>query len=347
MDRLIVTRGIAGRLSESARHARTNTFAIMKRFLLASTALAAIAFGAVTVPTDSQDVPEIVIASSTFDSATAGYYAYKSGMFKRAGLNVTFTPMGPAAIPSAVAGGAVQIAGNNLFSVIAARARNIPFVLIAPGAVFDKTDEDGYVGLIVKKSAALKTGKDFAGKTIGVNELKGFNAVAAQAWIDKTGGDSSKAKFVEIPAPAAAEAVRQGRIDGVILTVPFLGQAMATGDFKVLTDSYSAIASTYLGLGWMTTQAYADAHPEIIAKFSRVIRDAALYVNAHHDETVQMMADLAKVDPSTLRNVTRVSFAPYLSAAQIQPVIDACVKYHVIDKPFYASELIHVMAAKP
>lgn len=318
----------------------------MKRSLFACAALAVLLPGALAVPVHSQESPEIVIASSTFDSATAGYYAYKSGMFKAAGLNVKFTPMAPAGIPAAVAGGSVQIAGNNLFSVIAARARNVPFVLIAPGAVFDKTDEDGYVGLIVKKSAPLKTGKDFAGKTIGVNELKGFNAVAAQAWIDKSGGDSSNVKFVEIPAPAASEAVRQGRIDGVILTVPFLGQAMATGDFKVLTDSYSAIAPTYLGLGWMTTQAYADAHPDIIAKFSRVIRDASIYVNAHHEETVQMMAELAKVDPSTLRNVTRVSFAPYLSASQIQPVVDACVKYHVIDKPFYASEMIHVMALK-
>ena len=318
----------------------------MKRFVLTAAAITVL-LASSAAPTQSQDMPEIVVASSTFDSATAGYYAYKAGLFKKAGLNVTFTPMGPAAIPSAVAGGAVQIAGNNLFSVIAARARNVPFVLIAPGAVFDKTDENGYVGLIVKKSAALKTGKDFTGKTIGVNELKGFNAVAAEAWVDKTGGDSSTVKFIEIPAPAGAEAVRQGRIDGVILTVPFLGQAMASGDFKVLTDSYSAIAPSYLGLGWMTTQAYADAHPDIIAKFSRVIHDAALYVNAHHEETVQMMADLAKVDPGTIRGNTRVSFAPYLSAAQIQPVIDACVRYHVIDKSFYASEMIHVMAARP
>lgn len=307
---------------------------------------AAIAAGSVA-PTESQDMPDITIASSTFDSATAGYYAYKTGMFKKAGLNVTFVPMGPAAIPSAVAGGTIQIASNNLFSVVEARARNVPFTLIAPGAVFDKSDEDGYVGLIVRKSSGLHTGKDFTGKTVGVNELKGFNALAAMAWIDQTGGDATQVHFVEIPAPAAAAAVTAGRIDAVILTVPFLGQAMAGGDFRVLGDTYSSIAKSYLGLGWVTTQAYADAHPDIIARFSRVIRDASIEVNAHHDETVEMMAELAKVDPSTIRGNTRVTFAPYLTPALVQPVIDVSAKYHVIDKSFNAAEMISPNAIKP
>jgi NitT/TauT family transport system substrate-binding protein len=314
---------------------------------IAAFILCALALGTVAAPTNSQDLPAIVIASSTFDSATAGYYAYKSGMFKKAGLNVTFMPMGPAAIPSAVAGGTVQIAGNNLFSVIEARSHNVPFVLIAPGATFDKTDEDGYVGLLVKKGADLHTGKDFTGKTVGVNELKGFNALAAMTWIDQTGGDSTKVHFVEIPAPAAAAAVSSGRIDATILTVPFLAAALKGGDLDVLTDSYSSIAKSYLGLAWITTQAYADAHPDVIAKFSRVIRDAALYVNAHHEDTVQMMADLAQQDPSTVRGTTRVTFAPYLTPAMVQPVIDVSAKYHVIDKSFNAADMISPNAIKP
>jgi NitT/TauT family transport system substrate-binding protein len=319
----------------------------MKRSLFACAAAALLLSGTVTAPAQSQDSPEIVIASSTFDSATAGYYAYKTGMFKKAGLNVTFTAMAPPGIPAAVASGAVQIASNNLFSLVEARARNVPFVLIAPGASFDKTDEDGYVGLIVKKSSTLQTGKDFVGKTVGVNEVKGFNALAAMTWIDQTGGDSTKVKFVEIPAPAAAAAVSSGRIDATILTVPFLGAALALGDVKVLTDSYSSIAKSYLGLAWVTTQAYADAHPDVIAKFSRVIRDAAIYVNAHHEDSVQMMSELAKVDPSTFRGITRVTFAPYLTPAMVQPVIDVSAKYHVIEKSFNAADMISPNAIKP
>lgn len=309
-------------------------------------ALALAFVGANVMPIASEDLPDIIIASSTFDSATAGYYAFKSGMFKKAGINVTYQP-GGAGIPPAVAGGSIQIGANNIFNVIAGHTRGVPFTIVAPGAVFDKTDEDGYVGLIVKKSSTFKTGKDFAGKIIGVNELNGFNHLSAMAWIDATGGDSSTAKYVEIPAAAAGAAISAGRIDGSVITVPYLGQSLATGDTRVVTNAYSSVAPSYLGVAWFTTTQFADAHPDLIQRFSRVIRDASIYVNAHHEETVQMMADLAKVDPAVIRSSTRVSFAPYVTPPLIQPVIDLLAKYKVIDKSFPATEIISANAIKP
>ena len=112
----------------------------------------------------------------------AGYYAYKTGMFKRAGLNVTFTPMGPAAIPSAVAGGAVQIAGNNLFSVIAARARNIPFVLIAPSAIH-RTKVSVNSAILVTTNSPLKTALESDTLTYTIDQA--LHADGAQPTVSK------------------------------------------------------------------------------------------------------------------------------------------------------------------
>jgi ABC-type nitrate/sulfonate/bicarbonate transport system substrate-binding protein len=319
----------------------------IRRSHFAVTAAAAFAFAVASPGVATSDaVPAITIASSTFDSATAGYYAYQAGLFKKAGLDVTFVPMTPAAIPPAVVGGSVQIASSNLFSVVEAYAHGTPFTVIAPGAVFDKTDEDGYVGLIVRKDAALRTGRDFTGKTIGVPALKDFNTLATMAWIDHNGGDSSSVKFLEVPAPVAGDAVISGRIDATVLTTPFLAKALNTGSVRVVTDTYSSIGNSYLGLGWITTKAYADAHPDVIAKFSRAIHDASVYVNAHHDATVDMMAALAKVDPSTIRSNVRVSFATTLNKALIQPVVDVSARYHVIDKSFDAGDLVSRYAYK-
>jgi ABC-type nitrate/sulfonate/bicarbonate transport system substrate-binding protein len=317
------------------------------RFYFVVSAFAALVFAiSSSGVATSDDLPAITIASSTFDSATAGYYAYQAGLFKKAGLDVTFVPMTPAAIPPAVVGGTVQIASSNLFSVVEAYSHGTPFTVIAPGAVFDKTDEDGYVGLIVRKDATLRSGRDFTAKTIGVPALKDFNTLATMAWIDHNGGDSSTVKFIEIPAPIAGDAVVAGRIDATVLTTPFLAKALGGGNVRVVSDTYSAIAKSYLGLGWITTKAYADAHPDIIAKFSRAIHDASLYVNAHHDATVDMMAALAKVDPSTIRANVRVSFASALNKALIQPVVDVSAHYHVIEHPFDAGELISPYAYK-
>jgi NitT/TauT family transport system substrate-binding protein len=319
----------------------------ISRFPYVLSAFAAVIFGiSSSGVATSDDLPAITIASSTFDSATAGYYAYQTGLFKKAGLDVTFVPMTPAAIPPAVVGGSVQIAASNLFSVVEAYAHGTPFTVIAPGAIFDKSDEDGYVGLIVRKDTTLRTGRDFAGKTVGVPALKDFNTLATMSWIDRSGGDSSTVKFVEIPAPVAGDAVVAGRIDATVLTTPFLAKALSGGNVRVVSDTYSSIAKSYLGLGWITTKAYADAHPDVIRRFSRVIHDASIYVNAHHDATVEMMAALAKVEPSAVRANVRVSFAPTLNKALVQPVIDVSARYHVIDRSFDAAELLSPYAYK-
>jgi ABC-type nitrate/sulfonate/bicarbonate transport system substrate-binding protein len=319
----------------------------LRRVLVGGGVSCALLFGLLGAPSESQDMIPITIASSQFDSSTAGYYAYKTGMFKKAGLDVTYMPMGSGAIAPAVIGGTVTFGGSNLFSVVEARAHGVPVVVIAPGATFDKTDEDGYVGFIVAKNSPIHSGKDLNGKTVGTPALKDFNALAVMAWIDQTGGDSSTVHFVELPASIGAASVVAGRVDATVLTVPYLKPAVDSGNVRVLTDAYSSIAKAFLGLGWIATQAYADAHPDVVARFSRVIHDADVYVNAHHEETVEMMAEYAKVDPSAIRGTTRVSFAPYVTAAMLQPVIDISARYHIIDKSFPAAEMISPSALQP
>jgi len=268
-------------------------------------------------------------------------------MMKAAGLNVTFTPMTPAAIPPAVIGGTIQIAGSNLVNIIEAHARNVPFTLVAPSAMFDDSDLNGYAGLLVRSDSPIRTAKDLNGKNLGVPALRDFNSLSVMAWVDQNGGDASTLHLVETAAPLSKPALMAGRIDATILTTPLLQVAMADGELRVIANPYTAYGKSYLGLGWVTTTAYANANPDIIGRFGRAIRDANLYCNAHHAETVEMMADLNKVDPATFRTMTRVKFAPYLVASMIQPLINVALKYKVIEASFDAQELISPYALKP
>jgi NitT/TauT family transport system substrate-binding protein len=295
----------------------------------------------------AQTLPAVTLAASTFDSTTAGLYAVRSGMFKAAGLDVTFVPMTPAAIPPAVIGGTIQIAGSNLLNIIEAHARNVPFTLIAPSAMFDESDFTGYAGLLVRKDSPIRSARDLNGKSLGVPALRDFNSVSVMAWIDQNGGDASSLKLVETAAPVSKAAILAGRIDATILTTPLLQAAMADGELRSIGNPYTAYGKSYLGLAWVSTTAYAGANPEVIARFGRVIHDANLYCNAHHAETVDMMAELNKIDPATVRSMTRVKFAPYLVASMIQPLIATAVKYKVIEQSFDAQELISPAALKP
>lgn len=311
---------------------------------LSAVALLVSALSPVAAP--SQEVVSLTIAGSTFDASTTAYYATKAGLFKKAGLNVTFTPMNPAAILPAVASGAVQIGGSNLLNVIEAHSRGVPFTIVAPSAEFNDKDVPGLQGIIVAGDSKITSGKDLIGKTVAVASLNDLNAISARAWIDRTGGDSSQVKFLELPPATSAAAVSQGRADATILSTPFLGQATDNG-LRVVSETYSSISKDFLGLGWVTTTDYASKHPDVIDKFARVMRDAAIYCNSHQNETATIMAELAQTTPESLRRQKRVLFPPYVDAAQIQPLIDIAARYKFISAPFPAQELISPLALKP
>ena len=65
------------------------------------------------------------------------------GFFKTAGLRVEFQQFNNGqAIAGAVAGGALDIAISNIVAMTQAHAKNVPFVIVAPGAVYLASDAD-------------------------------------------------------------------------------------------------------------------------------------------------------------------------------------------------------------
>jgi NitT/TauT family transport system substrate-binding protein len=288
----------------------------------------------------AQELPLIRIAASTNDSTTPAIYAIKAGLFKNAGLNVELTAMNSgAAVASAVAGSAIQIGNSSLLNLIEAHVKHVPFTLVGTSAMIDPSVL--YGALVVKKDSPIRTGRDLNGKTIAVPALQDFDWVSARAWIDQNGGDSSTVRFIELSSAASLQAVVDGRIDTTILAVPTLTQGMDTGSLRVLGNAFEAIAKRYIYIGWFTTQDYATKNRDVVERFSRVMHDAAVYCNAHHAETADLIVQFAKLDPKIAAHMQRVTFAENLTPSLIQPLIDVAAKYKAIDKGFDASELIN------
>jgi NitT/TauT family transport system substrate-binding protein len=308
--------------------------------------LVAVLAGASGVPTRAQESPPIKIAASTNDSTTAAVYAVKAGLFKKAGLNVELTGMNSgAAVAAAVAGGSVQIGAGSLMSLITAHEKHVPFTLVANSAIM--LSEVLYGALVVKKDSPIRTGRDLNGKTVATPALRDFNAISTMAWVDANGGDSSTLKFVELSAPASLQGVIDGRIDTSIIATPVLTQGLEGGQIRVLGNAFDAISKRYIYIGWFTTEDFASKNRDAIERFTRVMHDAAVYCNAHHAETADMIVEFAKIDPKVAAGMTRVMFAEYLSAPLIQPMIDVAAKYKLIEKRFDAQDLISPYALKP
>jgi NitT/TauT family transport system substrate-binding protein len=273
------------------------------------------------------------------DSIAPAVWAQQSGQFKKNGLDVDVeSQRSGSAVASAVSGGSYQFGKSSLPALIIAHSRGIPFVLVAPGGLYEASNP--VIGLLVRNDSTIKTGADLNGKTVAVSSLSDLYAIATRQWVDKHGGDSSTLKLIEMPISAVAPALAAGRVDAGCCIEPALEAALGDGKVKVLCAPCDAIAPAFLYTGWFTTADYAEKNRSVIDAFAKTIREVAAYTNAHRAATDDAMSKFSGVPVATMRKMRRVTNATALDVKMIQPLIDATARANVIAKPFDAKELL-------
>jgi len=309
-------------------------------------AFAMLALGTTGTAFGQNDDTVIRVAGSLTDSTTPLLYADKAQLFERAGLKVSvqrFTT--GASIATAVAGGTLDIGSFNMFGLVLAHAKGLPFSLIAPGSVYRSESPDG--GLLVTTNSPLRTAKDFNGKTIGALSLQDLSTFAVESWIDKNGGDSKTVHFVEVPQPLVMPALEAGRVDGSSASEPIFDEATSTGKYRVAALTLSAIAPRWEEAAWYANVEWIERHRALVQKFVSVMHEANVYVQGHPAETLPLIAAYLGVDPGSIAHIRRTTHAEYLNPREIQPVIDVAAKYKAIPASYPAEELINAVALRP
>jgi ABC-type nitrate/sulfonate/bicarbonate transport system substrate-binding protein len=109
---------------------------------------------------------------------------------------------------------------------------------------------------------------------------------------------------------------------------------------RVLGQSFGAIAPHFLFSAWFAKPDWVKQNPAIAKAFATVVAQAAAYTNGHHAETVSLASAFTGIPATAYSGMTRAINGTDLRAADIQPVIDAAAKYHIITNGFAADELI-------
>jgi NitT/TauT family transport system substrate-binding protein len=287
----------------------------------------------------AQALATVRAALIPIEPASSIYYAQTNGFFSKAGLDVQITqnPSSPA-LAAAVASGTYDIAYAPVSTLAVAHSRGLPFVAIAPGV---ETVPGVITGAIMVPTAStIKTGKDCNGKTFGTAGLGTIAEYQPRAWIDKTGGDSTTLKFIEIPFPETIAALNAGRVDAAYLVEPFITVATKSNTVRLLATGDEAIGTRFLSTAWYTTSQWANAHPDLVARFVAAMAEAARWGNANQDKVVPILAKELKADPVLAAAAHRPFFAERLVAAQMQPWIDVTARYAKFPT-FPASALIY------
>ena len=302
--------------------------------------LLALALG-ITPSWGAADAPVLttihVGTTNNSDSSLEPVYAKAGGLFKRSGLDArveSFSSGG--AILDAVVAGALDVGFTNIASAGAALARGLPIVLLAPSMLYTSKSPINF--LVAARGSTLKTGADFAGKTIGVSTLTGELQIGASAWIDRAGGDAKSVHFVEIPFAAMVPALKQGRIDAAVLSEPAFTENK--DDIEYIGDASAGSGSRFLVAGFVSSKAWVAANPETARRFVTAMLLTARWANTHRAETGRILAEERKTDPAIVAVMNRATFGDALTAAIVQPLLDAAYKYGTLKQPVKGADLI-------
>lgn len=293
-----------------------------------------------------QGIITMHIASAPTLGARAAIYAERTGIFRKYGLNVDLQPMasGGAAL-AAVIGGSMQVDYLNTITLVEAHARGVALEIVAPGGYYSSAKP--YALLFVKKDAPIQSGRDLNGKTIASGSLKDINAICTLAWIDANGGDSKTVRAVELSNPAIMPALDDGRIAAATLLPPYQAEALDSGRYRVLGKSYDAVAKSFEFAAWVATKDYALKNQDAVQRFAAAMREASTIANANPSKTTEMVAAFTGVEPGVVERSPGSGDPPYLEPSDLQPVIEASVKYGLIPKTFDGAELLNPVVRRP
>jgi NitT/TauT family transport system substrate-binding protein len=310
----------------------------MTRAGVLATAAAALALP--SRPTVAQALEKIRLAGVPSDDMVPEYYAVKTGMYQKAGLDVEIIPTssGSAATTAIVAGSYEMGKGSPIASFLA-HLRGLPLVVVGTNTVWDVRRPFNVI--TVATDSNIKTGADLNGKIACSPGLNDINTLAISAWMDKNGGDSKTLKWVEIPLSAAGAALAEHRVDVAALLEPALTAAVETGKVRILAPGFNAIAERFI-IGLLFANAdWAAKHPDAVKKWMRVTYEAGAYTNTHRSETAQLMSDITKIPLPLFAKMTRAETGTTATAdpALLQPLIDTAAKYNHIPRAFPARDL--------
>jgi len=291
-------------------------------------------------PARAQTLATIRYLSSPSDDQLPVLYAQKNNLFQAAGIElVAQRAQSGAAVAQAVVGGAIDIGKGSLMSLIAAHARGIPFELIAPAAIHREGSSTNSA-VIVAVDSPIRSVADLPGKVVSSTAVGDIGYLGVRALVDAAGGDSSAVRWVELPTSAVAAAIEAGRVEAGITVEPYMSKLLAGGKVRVLVDPLNGYRRQILEGAYFAMHDYIGAHRDAVARFARVLQQAATYTNAHLAETLPLFIAYSGMDPETVMKMHHAEIATTFDAADIQPIVDTAAKYKTIPQRFDARELI-------
>lgn len=242
---------------------------------------------------------------------TPAYVAQKIGLFKKSNLDVQISMFrGGAAVQEAMNAGAADLMsyfGPAVALAVSKGAKEKFVMAVLPGAA-------GWT-CIVKANSPIKTVKDLDGKKVGISSKASTSDMAA-LWMAERAGITVQ----QIPLGAGlAPGLRSGQVDAIVFSALTTQREILSGRARLLVDVGKEMPPT-LANGYVASQAMIDKRPAELRTTIAALLDAAAYMRANRQWTLDFLKEFAKSDDATLNEALYKQVVEQISAdGHIEP----------------------------
>jgi NitT/TauT family transport system substrate-binding protein len=267
------------------------------------------------------DAPDVLVAAVPATGAAALYIAQDRGFFSEAGVHVRIvSSVSAASVLAGLVHGSVAVSLGQWTSALAAQAHGIRLRAVAAG----NTGAQGLEELVSLPGSGITRPGQLAGKTIAVNALAGLSQLLAEAALAADGIRPASLHWVAVPFPDMAAVLSERRADAAFLIQPYLTADRLTELADIDTGTTAGFPIT----GYVSTAAWASAHPAALTAFTRAVAQGQRIAATDPAAVVQAVARHTGIRVKA--GMPLGGFPPSVTAAQLTRVATLMRQYGLL-----------------
>jgi NitT/TauT family transport system substrate-binding protein len=239
---------------------------------------------------DHKQNPMVRVGYTNTASFAGLFIAKDQGMFAKHGVDVELMPLAlNSIIPSALAGGSIEIGGSTPSVFLQAVDGGIDLVEVAGGAANDVRNKNS-AGVLARTGADIRLPKDFEGKRVGVPGLGANLHILFVRWLTEKGVDLKKINFVEVPLAQASDILRTGNVDAVLATEPFFSRIVKAGTGHLVAPYLTEMPDGLFIIYYIAKRDWALHNSEALKAFRAALAEGAQFMDNNPAKSHEILA---------------------------------------------------------
>lgn len=281
---------------------------------------------------------DVTVGIVPFSPDAILFYAEDHGIFAKHGLHVmTQDAASPIEISAAMVSGTQQFGFITTPVLVNASVAGTSLKCVSPVSG-ESPAGDKESGLVASKASGITSVSGFAGKKLAVVQLGSINRLSAQKIFDDAGVKG--VEYVAIPFAQMPQALADGRVDGAIISSPFLKTAEDAGA-KVLGYPNAELWPNGTIYCFAGTADYLGKNPKVAKAFQDAMKEAILYAKGHQTEVLKTLVDHLKLTAAVAAQQSlATNFVPEINADSINNIQQEMKNQGVIKSTVNVDDLI-------